>query len=202
MIVVGTTATAWLAGLAERWCIMDRSILAALADYLDQLADDVKLSPRLVTEFIARRAKSLEWNLYLVSPDEPSPDDRLGHAVAEAANLCRPLCEYPGEIDDPATSERLQTAARVIRAELEPLPPPRDNEPSDCYVTLNQMAAIVQKGKRTLERLKTNGKIPAPDVAGGGGKHDLWRWSVVRPILETEYERPLPEIFPAARFVG
>jgi hypothetical protein len=67
------------------------------------------------------------------------------------------------------------------------------------YVTLNQMAAMVNRSQRTLERLKTNGTLPPPDVEGGGGAQDEWLWDTVRPILSARFRRPLPEHFPAAR---
>jgi hypothetical protein len=41
-----------------------------------------------------------------------------------------------------------------------------------CHVTPLPMAAIVNKSKRTLERLQYQGKLPAPAVNGGSGKAD------------------------------
>lgn len=70
-----------------------------------------------------------------------------------------------------------------------------------CHVTLKQMASIVNKSKRTLERLRDNGNLPAPAVKGGKGKADEWLWSVVRPILNREYGRQLPEVYPSDRFI-
>jgi hypothetical protein len=70
----------------------------------------------------------------------------------------------------------------------------------EYYVTLLQMAAILGKGKRTLERLKGAGKLPPPAVKGGKGKADEWRWSEVRSTLEKEFARQMPEVFPADRF--
>jgi hypothetical protein len=67
------------------------------------------------------------------------------------------------------------------------------------YVTLHQMAAIVNRSKKTLERLKTREKnpLPPPDVeGGGGGKLDEWEWSKVRPWLAAEFGKNLPERFP------
>jgi hypothetical protein len=66
------------------------------------------------------------------------------------------------------------------------------------YVTLDQMAAIVNRSKRTLERLKTRRYNPLPDpaVGGGGGKPDEWIWSQVRLWLSKEYARALPEKYP------
>ena len=69
------------------------------------------------------------------------------------------------------------------------------------HVTLLQMAAIVNKSKHTLERLCRSGKLPAPDIEGGAGKANEWRWSVVKPVLEKTYRRMLPDRFPTDRFV-
>jgi hypothetical protein len=74
-------------------------------------------------------------------------------------------------------------------------------EHPECYVTLSQMAGIVNRKKRTLERLAAKPSFPAPDVEGGGGKPNEWRWATVRPILEAVYQRTLPDIFPADQFV-
>ncbi len=66
------------------------------------------------------------------------------------------------------------------------------------HVTLDQMAAHVNRSKRTLERLKkrSNNPLPPPSVEGGGGKPDEWVWPDVRPWLEKEFKRKLPERFP------
>jgi hypothetical protein len=66
------------------------------------------------------------------------------------------------------------------------------------YVTLDQMAAMVNRGKRTLVRLKNRktNPLPRPDVEGGGGKPDEWLWATIRPWLQTEYAKILPERFP------
>jgi hypothetical protein len=72
---------------------------------------------------------------------------------------------------------------------------------AECYVTLLQMAAIVNRGKRTLRRLYESGKLPDPAVEGGGGNPHEWRWADVRPILESEYGKVLPDVFPADKFL-
>lgn len=70
-----------------------------------------------------------------------------------------------------------------------------------CYVTFPQMAAIVNRKERTIRRLYDKGILPAPAVQGGKGAPHEWRWEDVRPILEKQYKRPLPEVFPADQFV-
>lgn len=79
----------------------------------------------------------------------------------------------------------------------------------DCHVTLQQMAAIVNKSKPTLERLRSSHKLlrsshklPVADVKGGKGGSDEWLWSNVRPVLQREFKRSLPEQFPGDPFIG
>ena len=69
----------------------------------------------------------------------------------------------------------------------------------ECLVTLQQMAAMVSRSKRTLESHKKR-DMPVPKVPGGGGKPDEWAWAEIRPWLETTFERKLPDRFPADRF--
>jgi two-component system nitrogen regulation response regulator GlnG len=96
-----------------------------------------------------------------------------------------------------ATAERTGLPASEVRRILGiDLPP----EPIQ-YVTLDQMAAIVNRTKKTLEnrkRCKRN-PLPPPDVEGGGGKPDEWKWTTVRSWLEQEFGRQLPEHFPSDR---
>jgi hypothetical protein len=67
-------------------------------------------------------------------------------------------------------------------------------------VTLDQAAAGAKRSKRTLERYKTKGKLPAPVVEGGAGKPDLYDWPTMRNWIESEFGVPnLPEVFPANR---
>jgi hypothetical protein len=67
------------------------------------------------------------------------------------------------------------------------------------YVTLDQAAAIVQRSKRTLRRKKDaqGSTMPRPDAEGGGGKPDEWIWSKLRPWLENEFGKKLPEKHPS-----
>jgi hypothetical protein len=63
-------------------------------------------------------------------------------------------------------------------------------------VTLDQAAAAVHRRKRTLERCKTKGTLPEPDVEGGGGKPALYDWKIMRPWLTKTFGVKLPERFP------
>ncbi|MEX2171540.1 MAG: hypothetical protein WD851_19630 [Pirellulales bacterium] len=68
----------------------------------------------------------------------------------------------------------------------------------DYHVTLSQMAAIVSVSPKTIRRnLYDAAKLPAPAEEGGAGKAHKWAWSIARPILEQEFNRQLPEVFPA-----
>lgn len=78
---------------------------------------------------------------------------------------------------------------------------PHQVDPPQCYVTLSQMAGIVNRSKSTLERLSRKVGFPSPAIEGGGGRPHEWRWSDVRSDLQQEYGRTLPEIFPADRFL-
>jgi len=64
------------------------------------------------------------------------------------------------------------------------------------YVTLDQIAAMVSRSKRTLEKYKSRktNPMPAPDVEGGGGRPAEWNWSKIRLWLIQEFGRQLPEI--------
>jgi len=71
------------------------------------------------------------------------------------------------------------------------------------YVTLDQVAAIVNRSKRTLEKLIGRKKNPFPDsdVPGGGGKANEWNWAKLRAWLEAEYRKQLPPTFPSRSMV-
>jgi hypothetical protein len=67
------------------------------------------------------------------------------------------------------------------------------------YVTLDKMAVIVKRSKKTLQRYLNDGRMPQPDIEGGGGRPHEWRWSAVRPWLNETFHRDLPEHFPGNR---
>lgn len=66
------------------------------------------------------------------------------------------------------------------------------------YVDLDQIAAVVNRSKSALEKLKRrkNNPLPNPDVPGGGGKKAEWLWSRIRPWLETEFKKHFAETLP------
>src|SRR5262245_33456048 len=63
-------------------------------------------------------------------------------------------------------------------------------------VTLDQIAAMVHRSKRSLERYSR--RMPRPRVRGRRGQPHLWSWPEVRPWLEETFGLPLPERFPRA----
>ena len=64
------------------------------------------------------------------------------------------------------------------------------------YVTLDQAAAIVSRSKRTLRGYYDRGKMPKPDIRGGGGRAHEWAWDKLRPWLEKTFHRKLPVKYP------
>lgn len=91
--------------------------------------------------------------------------------------------------------ERLKQEYRTAREKA-------DARKRGCFVTLDKMAAMVQRSKRTLEKLKTRAAnpLPKPIVAGGSGKPAEWIWDDVRPWLEREFGKKLPEQYPGDAF--
>jgi hypothetical protein len=61
-------------------------------------------------------------------------------------------------------------------------------------VSLDQIAAILRRKKRGLERHKKT--MPKPRDPGGRGRVALWSWPEVRPHLEAKFGMALPELFP------
>jgi hypothetical protein len=57
---------------------------------------------------------------------------------------------------------------------------------------LDQAAALVNRSKKTLERMLEKGKMPQPDIEGGGGKKHEWIYAKLKPWLEREYGKLLP----------
>ena len=133
--------------------------------------------------------------------DDHSDNDWLEHSrgqIADWADVCDAAVEMIQRHVSELGPGRASQAAFDGDQEAET---GKRTDAIECHVTLSQMAAIVNKSKRTLERLRDNGRLSAPAVKGPKGTAHEWRWSDVRPILEDEYRRKLPETFPADRFV-
>jgi hypothetical protein len=94
-----------------------------------------------------------------------------------------------GSIETNGPTER-RTAENACGSEM--------NQEVRQYVTLDQVASLVNRSKRTLEGYKK--QMPPPAIQGGGrGKADEWIWSVLRPWLEKTFDRALPERFPSLK---
>jgi hypothetical protein len=115
-----------------------------------------------------------------------------------------PLAEWTSKaLDGVEIDEKLQDRVYAEwRERLEHLEQTeREGKGQPQYVNLDQIAARVNRSKSTLERLKRRrgNPLPDPDIPGGGGKRDEWLWSHIRPWLEHEFKRKLPELFPTLR---
>lgn len=72
-------------------------------------------------------------------------------------------------------------------------PPTAATQSAPDYIDLDQAAALVNRGKKTLERALADQKMPSPDVEGGGGKKHEWVYLKLKPWLEKTYGRILPD---------
>jgi hypothetical protein len=61
------------------------------------------------------------------------------------------------------------------------------------YINMDQASALVNRSKKTLEGRLKQGKMPPPDIEGGGGKPHEWQYAKLRPWLEEEFARKLPD---------
>jgi hypothetical protein len=170
---------------------------AAAGDYhradLDDFESRWHLRDRLPT------MSDAEITAYLHKPLPPvdhwfSVAVQCGFIDAET-KLLSPLGCAALDMQQTVTDEPANPAQQTERA---PQAIGEDEPEAPQYVTLDQMAAHVNRSKRTLERLKTRelNPLPPPDVEGGGGRPDEWVWSKIRPWLEKEFGRQLPLRFP------
>ncbi len=151
------------------WCHFQPDRMAANA--LDQLSVEYS---HIVTQIAAyvKEARRRETE-YLA--DETNEDLIEGFASAQM-HLC----------------DRLRSGIEVMGRKIE-------ETPVECLVTLQQAAAMVSRGKSTLEKYK--GRMPTEHVKGKGGKPSLWTWSELRPWLAETFDMPkLPKRFPADKF--
>jgi hypothetical protein len=124
---------------------------------------------------------------------------RNGDLVRDSYSSGRPhpvLCVPPDGVFpfDRRGVALLEIGVRQLRQTV----PAKDPQAGTQYVRLDQMAALVSRKKRTAEKWKTRKKdpLPPPDVEGTGGNADEWLYQTVRPWLERNFRRTLPEKFP------
>lgn len=154
-----------------------------------------------LTDFI----KAAIWNVGMLTAEGRATVAAIACESAQQLNSEYPegnaswerLAQLP-TIDDEyfrKIAKQLEDLASRLESKTDP------DGPVECYVTLLQMGGIVGREKRTMRRLYDDGKLPPPVVVGGRGRQHEWRWDEVRPILEAEYNKTLPTVFPADRFV-
>jgi hypothetical protein len=193
---VARTATGTKPRRLEERCRAESLLMSYVSEvekHLAALSDKVPLSGRnigLVLAMARRTASALPMPgmLETVAPLIDECHDVLLTGVTR--DISEVTDRLPYELDETAEG-------RLVLRERERHPAGDPN----CRVTLRQMSAIVQCGKRTLERLRDTGRLPDPARKGPNGTAHEWLWSEVRPILEAEYNRKLPEVFPAERFL-
>jgi hypothetical protein len=130
---------------------------------------------------------------------DPKQEGTGRHALAVSLGI------RPSDLDRLTTYELAQACYDLLERrtrQVFPTEKPAHNLPDidqPDLVTLDQCAAIVHQSKRSLERDKTAGTLPAPSHEGGGGKAALYDWRVMRPYLAERfpaYANYLPEKFP------
>ena len=178
---------------------------------------------RELREFLGHWEGGAEW---LRDGDHRSPQQnradvkamwdhaRWIYTIDLALGMTNPPSRHVGEVDDATRSEIkavMVTWASDQIQRLAPTPPPADTTETGTqeieiavppqYVTLDQMAAMVPRSKRTLEKLigRDSNPLPDPDIQGGGGKPNEWDWHRIRPWLEQEYGRKFPADYPNSR---
>lgn len=106
-------------------------------------------------------------------------------ALIEHAAPVTPPAQQPQSFSPPATA----TPGEQLSAHSYP-----SGDFTTDLVSLDQAASIVHRKKRALEAYKSKG-LPDPDIKGGGGKPNLWKWQTIRPFL-LRFRPDLPERFP------
>jgi hypothetical protein len=157
-------------------------------------ADD--LLANLPADVIVKLVKLLEhWR------DHPhaGPPDHLLQTYNDFADLLwapeRPLLRHG---DEPDMWPALSRYGLVALYQYDRTPPAAQATAERQLVTLRQLTTMVGKSKSWGNNLKDRKKnpLPPPDVEGGGGKAGMWDWSRIRPWLQAEVGRQLPEHFP------
>lgn len=168
-----------------------------------------------------RRTDFMLYCTTLLSPGSDCfPPPELGKCINESLRKAMDqdslLFDFPEMLRD--IERELWVLVDLDRSRAQPAPksPATERKPSDLsteagtqpgasvvvddtLVTLNQAAGIVRKSKRTLEGWRQ--ELPPPDVIGGHGKANLWRWSKLKPALENKAGLKLPEQFPTSRII-
>jgi hypothetical protein len=113
----------------------------------------------------------------------------LQHGRAELVPQQREAPSADGRDDEPPAPE---TKAQAPGG-------PSHEQDADWYIDLDSAAAVVNRSKRGLEHYKRRKEdpLPEPDIPGGGGRKDEWKWSTIRPWLERTFRRDLSSVNPS-----
>jgi hypothetical protein len=187
--------------------------ISELASELMQFADAVALSPRpsaslrdkaaalwadAALHHAAAARERCEVAPGLWSYREKRGEQRTGEELKAEAALSRAsaaLNDVRGGNPSPDTVAAMRESAAALIPTI-PTPAMPSTIPAPDYIDLDQAAALVNRSKRTLER--KSGVMPLPAVEGGGGKKAEWLWNELRPWLEKEYGKVLPDRPPHA----
>jgi hypothetical protein len=90
---------------------------------------------------------------------------------------------------------QLSDEVAVLRSRL-PLRQTSAQKRPEELVTLVQLAVLLRRTKRTMERYLK--RMPPPRVRGRRGCPQQWDWKVIRPWLESTFDVSLPQHFPAS----
>jgi hypothetical protein len=171
---------------ALRDCLRERNEPGLTLPELETLADRARKAAVDVRKEIRRL-----WTPRKLSTNDLVGDSRKRRAVEAVYLVARTLrpqvtvrSGWSGYLHD------LEAAVDMLQG-VAPAP--------DQYVTLDQAAAMVHRSKRTLERYKSrkSDPLPDPDISGGGGRADEWKWSTMRPWLERAFpNHRQPEQYP------
>ena len=131
----------------------------------------------ITAEGLSEEERDRWTELFGPLPDSGNPDD-VANRRTMLIGRCSRFLEYVEEL--------IGTVDAML--------PPAD-DPIECLVTLQQVAPLIHRQKRTLERYLRS--MPLPTVQGSGGKASLWRWSELGPWLEKQFEIPMPKKFTA-----
>ena len=132
--------------------------------------------------------------------------DRLCQVDAETARVLWDLikqwlpaeverCDWlgePGRWDQHRAVDWQAIRAELRRVEAAAAQARDDDTP---LVRLSQACSLT-KGAVSPHTLKKRTDKPEPDVPGGNGKANLWRWPKIRDWINSEYGTSLPERFP------
>ena len=160
--------------------------------------DSLSLIEPRIDRLIESTYAVLNWQTSF-APD-PAIDPALSLADQAEEYLCRlvdTLLDSIPDLEAMAAASQPTVAPKADGSNKRESSNPDDT--ASQYVTLDQMAALASRSKRTLEGWLKTGKLPDPDVEGGGGKPHLWLWAEVCQSLTDHSGIPQPERYPSLR---